>query len=562
MVGGMMASAAGQVAGGLAGSALMGDTSYPKGGGMEGLTSADAGKSGVPEMVQMETGPALEYFKKAAASYEQYANQGLSYYNQALAIAQTQLNTGYTQGNETLKNLSNAGAAATGQYLKMLGLDAASPTQDIASQVAALGGDYSELSKAIAQAEKIQDPTQRAATKAAIQQQFQDSLATNKNNLSQNASNQIAALSSQDLIAQARKLTDEVKDKPLWDQSWLDTRDYVNPLSKEDAIYAATLGKQQYGATQWGTSTTAAQTFARFYSQLRHEQETQIANINKTTQDTINQNTSTIGNLSNTYDLGYSENGDYFGYTKDQINQKLPFAQLQIDPLKAVPENVPLDQTPGYQFSLTQGNQAIERSAAARGMLNSANTLASMDEYSQGLAQQYYNSYIQQQMDQYNLNTTAKLNVFGANNNMYNSYMSNLLGIASQGNNATGQISSNQINQGTNQANLTMGGGQAALNTYTGIGNAYNNAYTNQGQTYTQIQLENMRAQNSAILATQAQGASMGQQGIASAPGMMQAGYNQAQGQQYAQGFSSGGQRSGWPTYTPGSGGNIGSWSV
>lgn len=50
--------------------------------------------------------------------------------------------------------------------------------------------------------------------------------------------------------------------------------------------------------------------------------------------------------------------------------------------------------TPGYQFALDQGRQAIERSAAARGGLASGNTLAALTEFGQGLADQTFNNYL------------------------------------------------------------------------------------------------------------------------------------------------------------------------
>jgi hypothetical protein len=55
-------------------------------------------------------------------------------------------------------------------------------------------------------------------------------------------------------------------------------------------------------------------------------------------------------------------------------------------------------ETPGYQFQLEQGQQAVERSAAARGDLQSGNTLAAVTQYGQGLADQTFNNYLAQVM--------------------------------------------------------------------------------------------------------------------------------------------------------------------
>lgn len=49
---------------------------------------------------------------------------------------------------------------------------------------------------------------------------------------------------------------------------------------------------------------------------------------------------------------------------------------------------------PGYQFQLQQGQQAINRTAASRGMLASGNTSLDLLRYSQGLADQEYDDYL------------------------------------------------------------------------------------------------------------------------------------------------------------------------
>src|SRR3974390_3150307 len=63
------------------------------------------------------------------------------------------------------------------------------------------------------------------------------------------------------------------------------------------------------------------------------------------------------------------------------------------------------EATPGYQFQLQQGMQALENSAAARGGLLSAGTGKQLEQYGQGLAstnyQQVYNNAMQQYQQQY-----------------------------------------------------------------------------------------------------------------------------------------------------------------
>ena len=49
-----------------------------------------------------------------------------------------------------------------------------------------------------------------------------------------------------------------------------------------------------------------------------------------------------------------------------------------------------IQNTGAYKFRFDQGQQALERSAAAKGMLNSGNVLAGLAKYGQGMASQAY----------------------------------------------------------------------------------------------------------------------------------------------------------------------------
>lgn len=62
-----------------------------------------------------------------------------------------------------------------------------------------------------------------------------------------------------------------------------------------------------------------------------------------------------------------------------------------------------------YKFRFNQGQQALERGAAAKGMLGSGNTLAALAQYGQGMASDEYGNEVSRlgalsgQRDQYNL---------------------------------------------------------------------------------------------------------------------------------------------------------------
>lgn len=72
---------------------------------------------------------------------------------------------------------------------------------------------------------------------------------------------------------------------------------------------------------------------------------------------------------------------------------------------------------PGYQFALEQGTQAIDRGAAARGMLGSGARLKDLTRFGQGLANQQYSDYWNRLAGLSNVGQTTgtSLGQFGAN---------------------------------------------------------------------------------------------------------------------------------------------------
>ena len=80
-------------------------------------------------------------------------------------------------------------------------------------------------------------------------------------------------------------------------------------------------------------------------------------------------------------------------------NQYLPYAQSGRRALQNLqaPNLEALQNDPGYQFRLQQGNQALERSLAAQGMGQSGAALKAAQEYGQGLADQTYNDFYERQ---------------------------------------------------------------------------------------------------------------------------------------------------------------------
>jgi len=144
-------------------------------------------------------------------------------------------------------------------------------------------------------------------------------------------------------------------------------------------------------------------------------------------------------------------------------------------------------QSPDYQFSLGQGLQALDRSAAARGSLYSGGHSADVLNYATGLADQNYNSYYGklQQLAGMGQGAAANLGSIGANQaGQIGGYLqNNALGQTSAGYEQANANSNlvGQIGQGIGQLlgrygsqnTSSYGGGNSSLSpstTYTGPG--------------------------------------------------------------------------------------------
>ena len=87
-------------------------------------------------------------------------------------------------------------------------------------------------------------------------------------------------------------------------------------------------------------------------------------------------------------DLGqYTKSKELQQTGSDFSNEQNMLTGLLNDPSK-------IQQTAGYQFDVDQGNQAINRSAAAKGSLNSGGVLAELAKYGQGMASKEYGDQV------------------------------------------------------------------------------------------------------------------------------------------------------------------------
>lgn len=130
------------------------------------------------------------------------------------------------------------------------------------------------------------------------------------------------------------------------------------------------------------------------------------------------------------------------------------------------PTAAQLQQTPGYQFNLQQGEMAAQNSAAARGLGISGQAAVGAEQYASGLASNTYQQQYQNALTNYQTN-------FG-----------NQLNLANIGENAAAGLGNNATATGQGIASNTTGAGNATAASLIASGNAgqtyANNTLTNQ----------------------------------------------------------------------------------
>ena len=113
---------------------------------------------------------------------------------------------------------------------------------------------------------------------------------------------------------------------------------------------------------------------------------------------------------------------------------------------------------PGYAFRLAEGNKALERSAAARGMVLSGSMFKGLQRYGQDMASQEY----QNAFNRYQTNRTNQLTP--------------LAGLMASGQNASNVLTGAAGQLGTQIGENAMGAGNARASGYVGSANAYADA--------------------------------------------------------------------------------------
>jgi len=196
-------------------------------------------------------------------------------------------------------------------------------------------------------------------------------------------------------------------------------------------------------------SQNAASAQTNAANQANATQQQNLAQQQQNQQPWLNTGGAALGQLGYNLGLNGYQNGDpnnpgVNSSTGSYGSLMTPFSQSQFQ------------TDPGYQFRLAQGQQALDRTAAAKGGLLSGAQLKATDQYNQNFASnEYSNAY-----NRYNNDQT----------NMYNR-LAGTAGVGQQSANMLGQLGSNTANQ--------------ISNTQSNLGNALGANYLTQGNALT-----------------------------------------------------------------------------
>ena len=154
-----------------------------------------------------------------------------------------------------------------------------------------------------------------------------------------------------------------------------------------------------------------------------------------------------------------------------------------------------LEQTPGYQFNLSQGLKGVQNSASARGLGISGAAQKGAAAYATGLADSTYQNQFNNQQAQFGNQQTIFNDAQANRQNLFN----RLYSTAALGSNAASGLASNATQTGNSMAATGMAGANGIANTtmtgangqaaaQTAAGTAFNPLLNNLGSYYQMAQ--------------------------------------------------------------------------
>jgi len=166
----------------------------------------------------------------------------------------------------------------------------------------------------------------------------------------------------------------------------------------------------------------------------------------------------------------------------ENVARQQPFYQAGVNALPELVnasryQNFGMNQftaDPGYAFRLSEGQKALERSAAARGGLLSGGTGKALQRFGQDYgSQEYTNAF-----NRYQTERAARLNPLQSLTGMAQT-TANTLGTVGQ--NMAGNIGNVYMDQGVNRGNALLAGNQARSSAYGDVAKLYGQMYGSGG---------------------------------------------------------------------------------
>ena len=172
---------------------------------------------------------------------------------------------------------------------------------------------------------------------------------------------------------------------------------------------------------------------------------------------------------------------------------------------------------PGYQFRLKSGMEALNRSAAARGMGQSGANIKGALEYGQNFGSNEYNNAYNRALGTFQTNRANQLDPLFK---LYTGGQSAAAGSATQAGNLGQNLGTTYSNLGTNLGNAATNAGAATAGGYVAGGNAINSTIGSLGNQYMNMQNQANQTsyQNSLLAALNNRGGNSIEQSLLNKP--------------------------------------------
>ncbi len=134
------------------------------------------------------------------------------------------------------------------------------------------------------------------------------------------------------------------------------------------------------------------------------------------------------------------------------------------------------EQEPGYQFGLTQGEEALQNSAAARGSLISGNTLEAVNNFAQNYAQNDYTNVYNRAFNTFETNQNNTFNRLAALSGIGQTAVNTEGSLGAQ---TANNIAGTELTAGAQQGQDIQNAAAAEASGYVGSANAWSGAFSN-----------------------------------------------------------------------------------